>query len=63
MLSQKHSSARRVNYRSGFFITTNILPNFGAGRDQEAIYRRLKVFSTKALQKKDTSVTGTIYSF
>jgi len=48
MLSQKHASAKRVNYRSGFFITTNVLPDFGiGGRDQEAVYRRLKVFRTK----------------
>ena len=58
MLSQKHSAAKRVNYKSGFFITTNVLPDFGVERDQEAVYRRLKVFSTKALPKKDTSVTG-----
>lgn len=58
MLSQKHSSARKVNYKSGFFITTNVLPNFGIERDQEAIYRRLSVFSTKALPTKDTSVSS-----
>lgn len=57
MLSQKHAKAKRVNYRSGFFITTNVLPNFGVERDQDAVYSRLQVFSTKKLPKKDTSVT------
>lgn len=58
MLSQKHTHASKVNYKSGFFITTNILPDFGNAIDQEAVYRRLKVFTTKPLRKKDTSVTG-----
>lgn len=58
MLSQKHSSATKVNYRSGFFITTNVLPDFGQRRDQDAINRRLSVFTTKTLPKKNTSVTG-----
>ena len=58
MLSQKHSHTSKVNYKSGFFITTNILPDFGHAVDQEAVYRRLKVFTTKPLRKKDTSVTG-----
>jgi len=60
MLSQKHNDALKVNYRSGFFITTNVLPDFGHAADQEAVYRRLRVFKTKALPKKDTSVTGKI---
>ena len=55
---QKHSEATRVNYKSGFYITTNELPNFGNEIDQAAIYKRLKVFTCKALPKKDTSVTG-----
>ena len=58
MLSQKHADAKRVNYRSGFFITTNVLPDFGHQVDQEAILRRLKVFHTRTLQHKDSSVTG-----
>lgn len=60
ILAQKHSSAKKVHYNSGFFITTNVLPNFGAERDQAAVYRRLKVFSTKELPKKDASMTGII---
>jgi len=60
MLSQKHTEASKVNYRSGFFITTNVLPDFGHAADQEAVYRRLKIFKTKPLPKKDTSVTGIV---
>ena len=58
MLSVKHQDAKRVNYRSGFFITTNMLPEFGNNLDQQAVYRRLKVFETKSLPTKDTSITG-----
>ena len=58
MLSQKHAEAKKVNYKSGFFITTNELPDFGHQIDQEAICRRLKVFQTKTLPKKDTTVTS-----
>ena len=63
MLSQKHSAAEKVRYNSGFFITTNVLPDFGIERDQEAVYRRLKVFHTRPLQKKDSSVTGKVQFF
>lgn len=59
MLSRKNKEATKVTYYSGFFITTNVLPDFGNAVDQEAVYRRLKVFHTKALPKKDSSVTGT----
>ena len=58
MLSQKHAEATKVDYKSGFFITTNVLPDFGNTVDHEAVYRRLKVFTTKPLPRKDTSVTG-----
>lgn len=61
-LSRKNKDAIKVNYRSGFFITTNNLPNFGNDLDQEAVYRRLQVFKTKALPKKDSSVTGTYFN-
>ena len=63
MLSQKHTATKRVNYRSGFFITTNVMPDFGVARDQEAVYRRLKVFSTNPLARKDTSVTCKLFYF
>ena len=58
MLPQKHQAAKRVNLKCGFFITTNVLPDFGAEVDQEAVYARLKVFTTRPLRKKDCSVTG-----
>ncbi|XP_066928609.1 uncharacterized protein [Clytia hemisphaerica] len=57
MLAQKHASATKVMYNSGFFITTNVLPNFGISLDHDAVYSRLKVFMTKPLPKKDSSVT------
>jgi len=58
MLSQKHTEAKKVNYKSGFFITTNVLPDFGVQSDQDAVYKRLKVFYTRPLRRKDSSVTG-----
>ena len=41
-----------------FFITTNEYPDFGEERDEEAIKRRLKIFETKALKRKNNTVTG-----
>ena len=58
MLSQKHQSASKVTYNSGFFITTNELPDFVHKRDNGAIKCRLKIYNTKALPKRDTSVTS-----
>ena len=60
MLSQKHKTATKVNYRSGFFITTNELPDFVNDIDNKAIKSRLKCFKTQALQKTDSSVRGEI---
>ena len=61
MLSQKHKSATRVKYNSGFFITTNVYPDFGNEADNEAIRRRLEVFETKRLPKVDKKVMGKSY--
>ena len=58
MLSQKHSKATKVNYRSGFFITTNGIPDFVNERDNSAIRKRLEPFTTKALPKMDSSLRG-----
>ena len=58
MAPQKHKEASQCIYNSGFFITTNEYPDFGEGRDGDAIRRRLNVFNTKALKRKITSVTG-----
>lgn len=55
---QKHRGSVSSHYNSGFFITTNEFPDFGGGRDGEAIKRRLCVFETKALKRKDTSISG-----
>ena len=61
MVPQKHKDATKFKYNSGFFITTNEYPDFGSGDDAEAIKRRLQIFHTKPLKRKDTSVTG-LYS-
>ena len=58
MLSVKHQDAKRVIYNSGFFITTNMLPDFGNEMDQASVYRRLEVFKCKPLPTKDKTVTG-----
>ena len=41
-----------------FFITTNEYPDFGEKRDEEAIKRRLKILHTKALKRKNNTITG-----
>ena len=58
MVPQKHKEAKKFIYNSGFYITTNIYPDFGEGLDGEAIKKRLKIFETKYWKQKDTSVTG-----
>ena len=58
MVPQKHREASKFIYNSGFFITTNIYPDFGGERDDDAIRKRLAVFETKALPKKDNNVSG-----
>ena len=58
MMPQKHKEALKFKYNSGFFITTNVYPDFGPGDDAEAIRKRLSIFTTKALKKKNTTVTG-----
>ena len=57
-VARKHSEPAKINYRSGFFITTNVMPNFGHESDQNAILKRLHVFKTATLPRKDSSVTG-----
>ena len=63
MVPQKHRDASKFVYNSGFFITTNEYPDFGSGRDAEAIRRRLSVFETKALPHKNLSVSGELTWF
>ena len=58
MVPQKHKEASKFKYNSGFFITTNIYPDFGDERDAEAVRKRLCIFNTKALPRKDNTVTG-----
>ena len=63
MVSQKHREASKLIYNSGFYMTTNVNPNFGEGLAGQAIKKRLKVFETKLLKHKDTSVTGKRHFF
>ena len=58
MFPQKHCEASKFLYNSGSSITTNEYPDFGEERDGEAIKRRLKMFETKALKRKNNTVTG-----
>jgi len=53
-IPQKHREATRVKYNS---ITTNVYPDFGHQHDNDAIRKRLEVFQTKSLNKKDGSVS------
>lgn len=61
-MQKKHSNVKSTHYNSGFFITTNIYPDFGGGRDAEAIRKRLEVFETIALTRKDPAVSGKLFS-
>ena len=63
VLPQKHREASKVTYNSGFYITTNVYPNFGGGLDGKEIKKCLKVFEAKSLKHKDTSVTGKLRFF
>ena len=58
MVPQKHREASKFIYNSGFYITTNVYPNFREGLDGQAIKKHLKVFERKSVKHKDTSVTG-----
>ena len=49
MLPRKHKVAEKFPYRSGIYITTNEIPNFGVGADAEAVERRLSIFKTKSI--------------
>lgn len=60
-IPQKHKEGLRVKYNSGFFIATNVYPDFGKQEDCDAIRKRLEVFQTKSLPRKDGSATGMKY--
>ena len=62
MIPQKHRDASKFKYKSGFFITTNVYPDFGDERDAEAIRQRLAIFETKRLPRKNRNASGE-YSF
>jgi len=57
-VQKKHSDSATTHYNSGFFITTNIYPDFGGGRDADAIRKRLCVFETSPLKSKDPGISG-----
>ena len=57
-VAQKHKSGSKVKYNSGFFITTNVYPDFCNEVDCEAIRKRLEIFQTTSLPKKDIGVSG-----
>ena len=63
MVPQKHREASKFIYNSAFYITTNVYLNFGEGLDGQAIRKHLKVFETKSLKHKDTSVTSKLRFF
>ena len=56
VLPVKHGEAKKLNYKSGFYITCNQIPDFVDPADQAAILTRLEVFQTKSLPNKDPSV-------
>ena len=58
ILPQKNRDAARHYYKSGIFITTNDLPNFGEGTNGRAIAVRFDVFHMRTLPKVRKSVTG-----
>ena len=53
-----HGASKFIYNSFTFFIRTNEYPDFGEERDEEAIKRRLKIFETKALKRKNNTVTG-----
>lgn len=61
-VSVKHQTGVKVRYTSGFFITTNVYPDFRNQSVCDAIRKRLSVFNTKSLKKKDGGVTGILYN-
>ena len=63
MVPQIHREASKFIYNSGFCVTTNVYPIFGEELDGQAIKKSLKVFETKSLKRKNTSVTGKLSFF
>ena len=58
MAPQKDREAPKFIDNSGFYITTDVHPDFGGRLDGQAIKECLKVFETKSLKHKDVSMTG-----
>ena len=60
-LSRKHKDGKRVKYNSGFYITTNVFPDFCNEIDNEAIRKRLVILQTKPLKKKSRTISGKLH--
>ena len=60
-MQKKHADVQSTHYNSGFFITTNDFPDFGGGRDEEAIRKRLEIYETKGLRKKDPRISAKLH--
>lgn len=56
MVPQKHTVAFKFKCNSRFFITTNIYPDFGDEKDAGAVRKRLCLFNTKPLPRKEITV-------
>ena len=63
MIPQKHREASKFIYNSGFYITTNVYSDFGKELDGQVTKKRLKVFETKLLKHKETSVKSKLRFF
>ena len=61
LIPQKHKGGLRVKYNSGFYIATNVYPDFGNETDNVVIKKRLEEFHTKSLAfNKENSLTGMV---
>ena len=63
IVPREHRQASQFINNSGFYLTTNVCPDFGKGLDGEAIKKGLKVFETKLSKHKDISATGKLRFF
>ena len=62
-IPQKHKEGLRIKYNSGFFIATNVYPDFGKEEDCVTIRKRLEVFQSSSLPRKDGSATGNFLQY
>ena len=55
-IPRKHKDQKPLIYNSGFYITSNDMPNFGDGVHSDAVLGRLSPFHVKSLPKVDRGV-------